>query len=122
MMISDIEQLLGATLPRDMVKNVHYKKVKPEGDLQYHYVFAKLEIPEDDYRRLIEQNSFLRYKKDDEAFKYLPAAWIPEEASDLAWWSPTADTPMNSAAQKYGNGWLILKHENGQLFVLATDH
>jgi hypothetical protein len=122
MMISEIEQLLGVPFPVNMVKNVHYQKVQPEDYLHYHYVFAALEIPEADYLQLIDRDSFWRYKEDDEAFKYLPAAWSPEEASDLAWWNPTAETPLNSAAQKYGKGWLILKYENGRMFVLATDH
>ncbi len=98
------------------VEETYYEHWKPKEELDYSYTLSRIKITQEHYNHLVNH---LVTKNDFEHPKFKLNWTIPDEF-DAAWWNPELETPSNAVYKSFESGWIQIKYEKKQVYILLT--
>ena len=113
--INEIEELLNYKF-KDNVAEVHYEHWKPSEELAYSYTLGRIKITHEQYELLV---NYLETENHYEHPKF-KLNWMAPDEVDLNWWNPEPESPSNALYNSFENGWIQIKYEKEQVYILKT--
>jgi hypothetical protein len=116
-----IEKWFGISLPETIRESdIELHQDQPDPAWKPHTVYIRIHTAPQTYETLVQALALEPIENSDYRF-LLPGKWKLPQVLTLDWWTPTLETPPNTAARAFGDkegaGWILAKYENGYAYL-----